>query len=67
MSIGIVSVIINTCALLWLCWYAFTQRERANKLSKLNSEILENNENLIKLNIELFNTLNESSYEEKSN
>lgn len=60
------NIIIQTVLALWLCWEAFKESERADYFEKLSKEILENNENLIKLNSELYKKLKELERDKSS-
>jgi hypothetical protein len=56
----IIGLILNTFATAFLAWEAFKQKERADELQKLNTDILKNNDDLLSLNEELSNELREA-------
>jgi len=57
----VIGFIVNMAAVLFLAIEAFRQRERADRLQKLNIEILKNNDDLLDLNDQLTKALDESN------
>jgi len=57
----IIGFVINMAAVLFLAIEAFRQRERADRLQKLNLEILKNNDDLLDMNDKLIAGLDDAN------
>lgn len=57
----VIGFIVNMAAVLFLAIEAFRQRERADRLQKLNMEILQNNDDLLGLTEQLTAALGKSN------